>query len=121
MKEGRVVFKNTKEAILNLNNKNSCLSGAAQMYIVNSKDYKPLSDDMPNIMVSNGFDSDTNKNELLKTAIKAVKHRNKVWILGNPNEGDSPDYIFKKANILKVYDQKTINGRDSIFSTINNP
>ena len=51
---------------------------------------------------------------LLEAARKAVAHGNKVFILPNPKEIRSADFIFENKGVYKMYDLKTISGKSSI-------
>ena len=51
---------------------------------------------------------------LLEAARKAVSHGNKVFILPNPKEIRSADFIFENKGVYKMYDLKTISGKSSI-------
>lgn len=53
---------------------------------------------------------------LMKAAQKAVSHGYKVFILPNPNKIRTPDFIFERKGVYKVYDLKTISGEGSAGS-----
>ena len=61
-----------------------------------------------------GNDSDNDLKNLLNAARKAVEHGNKVYILPNPNNARTPDYIFVRNGLFKDYDLKTISGKNSV-------
>ena len=74
------------------------------------KIYKQLD---KNIFSAIGKDSEDFDN-LLAGAKKAVRHKNKVFILPNPKGVRSADYIFLRKGVYKMYDLKTIEGAGSI-------
>ncbi len=51
---------------------------------------------------------------LLDAARKAVNHGNKVYILPNPRDIRTADFIFDNKGIFKMYDLKTISGKSSL-------
>ena len=51
---------------------------------------------------------------LLNAARKAVAHGFKVYILPNPREAKTPDFIFERKGTFRPYELKTITGRDSV-------
>ena len=50
----------------------------------------------------------------METALKAVSHKNKVWILPNPEGAKTPDYLFRRGKVFKIYDLKKIRGVNSV-------
>jgi len=51
---------------------------------------------------------------LLDAARKAVAHGNKVYILPNPKGIRTADFIFVRKGVLKLFDLKTITGKNSV-------
>ncbi len=60
-----------------------------------------------------GGERDKDYNNLLNAARKAVELGFRVFILPNPNRGRTPDFIFEKKGIYRLYDLKTISGKAS--------
>lgn len=60
-----------------------------------------------------GGESDADYGNLLNAARKAVFHGYKVFILPNPKGLRTPDFIFELKGIYRVYDLKTIIGKNS--------
>ena len=63
-----------------------------------------------------GGDSESDYHNLLNAARKAVFHGYIVYILPNPKGLRTPDFIFEKKGIYRVYDLKTIIGRNSAIN-----
>ena len=55
---------------------------------------------------------------LLDAARKAVLHGYKVYILPNPKNIRTADYIFERKGILKMFDLKSISGKSSVSSRL---
>lgn len=53
-------------------------------------------------------------NNLMKAARKAVEHGYRVYILPNPKGIRTADYIFERKGVYKMFDLKTITGKNSI-------
>ena len=51
---------------------------------------------------------------LLNAARKAVAHGYEVYILPNPRGTKTPDFIFERKGTFRLYELKTISGRDSV-------
>lgn len=51
---------------------------------------------------------------LINAARKAVEHGYRVYILPNPRNCRTADFIFEKKGILGVYDLKTVHGKGSV-------
>ena len=51
---------------------------------------------------------------LLAAARKAVEHGNTVFMLPNPRNCRTADFIFEKKGSYKMYDLKTVHGRASV-------
>lgn len=64
------------------------------------------------IYICGGQESDDFKN-LLNAAHKLVSHNYTVYILPNPKDFRTPDFILKRKGIFRIYDLKTIQGKAS--------
>jgi len=51
---------------------------------------------------------------LINAARKAVAHGYRVYILPNPQEIRTADYIFERKGVYKMFDLKTITGKSSV-------
>jgi hypothetical protein len=51
---------------------------------------------------------------LLNAARKAVEHGYRVFILPNPNGIRTADFIFERKGVYKLFDLKTISGKNSV-------
>ena len=51
---------------------------------------------------------------LINAARKAVEHGYRVYILPNPRNCRTADFIFEKKGILGLYDLKTVHGKGSV-------
>ena len=60
-----------------------------------------------------GGEGDSDYGNLLNAAHKAVFHGYNVYILPNPKGLRTPDFIFEQKGIYRVYDLKTIIGKNS--------
>ena len=67
---------------------------------------------------TNIFSTGGEKNEdypnLLDAARKAVEHGYRVYILPNPKGFRTADFIFERKGVFKMFDLKTIVGRNSV-------
>ena len=63
-----------------------------------------------------GGDNDSDYGNLLNAARKAVFHGYNVYILPNPKGLRTPDFIFERKGIYRVYDLKTIIGKNSAIN-----
>ena len=75
-------------------------------------DFHPL-DDETDIFTTGGERGEDYAN-LLNAARKAVEHGYKVFILPNPKGFRTADFIFVRKGVYKMFDLKTIVGRNSI-------
>ena len=73
------------------------------------KEFHPLETD-ENIFSVGGERSDDYQN-LLIAARKAVEFGYKVYMLPNPTETRTPDFIFVRKRSFRVYDLKTVFGK----------
>jgi len=65
-----------------------------------------------------GGDGDSDYGNLLNAARKAVFHGYNVYILPNPKGLRTPDFIFEHKGIYRVYDLKTIIGKNSAINRL---
>ena len=61
-----------------------------------------------------GNETDIDINNLKAAAAKAVIFGNKVYIMPNPKDTRSMDFIFERKGIYKDYDLKSITGKNSV-------
>lgn len=62
---------------------------------------------------STGSKGEDDYNNLLNAARKAVTHGYKVYILPNPSGMRTPDFIFERKGVYRIYELKTIQGSSS--------
>ena len=84
--------------------------------IAQRNEFYPLASE-DNIFVCGG-DGDSDYGHLLNAARKAVFHGYRVYILPNPKGLRTPDFIFEKKGIYRVYDLKTIIGKNSAINRL---
>ena len=63
---------------------------------------------------STGGEDDEDYANLLNAARKAVEHGYRVYIRPNPKGFRTADYIFERKGVYKMFDLKTIVGRNSV-------
>ena len=63
---------------------------------------------------STGGEKNEDYDNLLNAARKAVEHGYRVFILPNPKGFRTADFIFERKGVYKMFDLKTILGRNSI-------
>ena len=80
------------------------------------KEFHPLETD-PEIFTVGGEKSDDYQN-LLMAARKAVELGYKVYILPNPREIRTPDFIFVRKRAYRLYDLKTVYGKSSVLDSL---
>ena len=80
--------------------------------IINSGEFFPVEGE-PGIFSAISNQSDDYDN-LIKAARKAVEHGYRVYLLPNPKGIRSADFIFVRKGVLKLFDLKTIAGRNSV-------
>jgi hypothetical protein len=80
------------------------------------KEFHPLDTD-PEIYSVGGEKSDDYHN-LLIAARKAVELGYKVYILPNPREIRTPDFIFVRKGVYRLYDLKTVYGKSSVLDSL---
>ena len=76
------------------------------------KEFHPLETD-ENIFSVGGEKSDDYQNLLIATR-KAVEFGYKVYMLPNPTETRTPDFILYKKGVFRTYDLKTVFGKASV-------
>ena len=84
--------------------------------IAQRSEFRPLAGDS-GIFVCGG-DGDSDCGNLLNAARKAVFHGYNVYILPNPKGLRTPDFIFEHKGIYRVYDLKTIIGKNSAVNRL---
>ena len=67
-----------------------------------------------NNIFNTGGESSEDYDNLLKTARKAGEHGYRVFILPNPKGIRTADYIFERKGVFKMFDLKTISGKNSV-------
>ena len=65
-----------------------------------------------------GVEQDEDYPSLLAAAHKAVEHGNTVYILPNPRNSRTADFIFEKKGAFKMYDLKTVYGKTSVSTQL---
>ena len=80
------------------------------------KEFHPLDTD-PGIFSVGGEESDDYQN-LLMAARKAVEFGYKVYMLPNPRETRTPDFILYKKGVYRTYDLKTVFGKSSVGNSL---
>ena len=63
---------------------------------------------------STGGEGGDDYDNLLNAARKAVEHGYRVFILPNPKEFRTADFIFERRGIYKLFDLKTISGKSIV-------
>lgn len=80
--------------------------------ITERHEFSPLKDD-PLIYTVGGEGAD-DYDTLLDAARKAVEHDYRVFMLPNPKGFRTADFIFERKGVYKMFDLKTIMGRNSV-------
>ena len=80
------------------------------------KEFHPLDTDSE-IYTVGGENSDDYQN-LLIAARKAVEFGYRVYMLPNPTETRTPDFILYKKGVYRTYDLKTVYGKASIGDSL---
>ncbi|MBQ7427533.1 MAG: hypothetical protein IJQ60_06795 [Prevotella sp.] len=80
--------------------------------ITERHEFSPLKDD-PLIFTVGGKGAD-DYDSLLDAAHKAVEHGYRVFVLPNPKGFRTADFIFERKGVYKMFDLKTIVGRNSV-------
>ena len=84
--------------------------------IAQRKEFHPLETDK-DIYTVGGENSDDYQN-LLIAARKAVEFGYRVYMLPNPREIRTPDFILYKKGVYRTYDLKTVFGKSSVGSSL---
>jgi hypothetical protein len=84
--------------------------------IARRKEFHPLATDK-DIFTTGGEQSDDYDN-LLFAARKVVEFGYKVYLLPNPTEIRTPDFILEKKGVYRVYDLKTVFGKSSVGDSL---
>ena len=80
--------------------------------IINSGEFFPIEGE-PRIYSAISDQSDDYDN-LINAARKAVEHGYRVYLLPNPKGIRTADFIFVRKGVLKMFDLKTITGKNSV-------
>jgi hypothetical protein len=84
--------------------------------IASRKEFHPLDTDT-NIYTVGG-ENDADYQSLLNAARKAVEHGYKVYLLPNPHNFRTADFIFERKGNYTMYDLKTVYGKSSVESQL---
>ena len=79
-------------------------------------DFRPVENESG--IFSTGSRSDDDYGKLLNAARKAVAHGFKVYILPNPNETKTPDFIFERKGLFRLIELKTVQGSSSVSNRL---
>ena len=66
----------------------------------------------------NQLSSDPDYPSLLMAAQKAVEHGYRVFMLPNPHGLKTPDYIFERRGVYKLFDLKNISGKNIVHTRL---
>ena len=80
--------------------------------IINSGEFFPVEGESG--IFSAISDQSDDYDNLIKAARKAVEHGYRVYLLPNPKGIRSADFIFVRKGVLKLFDLKTITGKNSV-------
>ena len=80
--------------------------------IASRKEFHPLETD-PKIYTVGG-ENDADYQSLLSVARKTVEHGYTVYLLPNPHDFRTADFIFERKGVYKMFDLKTITGKNSV-------
>ncbi len=69
---------------------------------------------MPPQIYTVGSEGSEDYHSLLDAAHKAVEHGYSVFVLPNPKGFRTADFIFERKGVYKMFDLKTISGRNSV-------
>ena len=84
--------------------------------IAKRKEFHPLETDKD--IFSVGGQQGDDYDNLLQAARRAVDFGYRVYLLPNPTEIRTPDFILEKKGVYRVYDLKTIYGKSSIGQSL---
>lgn len=91
--------------------------GSKLKEIAARKEFHPLPD-APFIYTVGG-EQDADYPSLLMAARKAVEHGYRVFILPNPHGIKTPDFIFERRGVYKLFDLKNISGKNIVLTRLN--
>ena len=80
--------------------------------ITNHPAFSPVNNEID--IYSTGGERGEDYGNLLKAARKAVEHGYRVFILPNPKGFRTADFIFERKGVFKMFDLKTIQGKNSV-------
>jgi hypothetical protein len=80
--------------------------------IVNSGEFRPIDGETDIFSAISEICDDFDN--LVNAARKAVEHGYRVYILPNPKGIRTADYIFERKGVYKMFDLKTITGKNSV-------
>jgi len=84
--------------------------------IASRKEFHSLETE-PNILTVGG-ENDADYQKLLDAARKAVNFGYKVYLLPNPHDFRTADFIFERKGNYTMYDLKTVHGKSSVESQL---
>ena len=84
--------------------------------ITERHEFSPLDSDSQIFIV--GGETAEDYISLLNAARKAVEHGNMVFMLPNPKGIRTADFIFVRKGVLKMFDLKTITGKNSVGNSL---
>lgn len=84
--------------------------------IASRKEFHPLPTD-PDIYTVGG-ENDADYQSLLNVARKAVEHGYVVYILPNPHDFRTADFILERKSVYKLFDLKSITGKSVVGSRL---
>lgn len=85
-------------------------------HIASRNEFRPLKDEK-NIYTCGG-ETESDYDNLINAARKAVVHGYRVFILPNPKNSRTADFIFESKGTYKMYDLKTIHGKSSAINRL---
>ena len=93
------------------------ISFTSQLRLITERnEFYPLKTDSQIYTV--GGESGEDYLPLLDAARKAVEHGYRVFVLPNPKGFRTADFIFERKGVYKMFDLKTIVGKNSVGNTV---
>ena len=80
------------------------------------REFRPYEDN-PNIFIVGG-ERDADFINLINAALKVVEHGYRVYLLPNPLDFRTADFILERRGIFKLFDLKTISGKTIVGSRL---
>lgn len=80
--------------------------------ITERKEFSPI--DTDSMILTVGGEQSEDYENLINAAHKAVGHGYRVYVLPNPKGIRTADYIFERKGVYKMFDLKTITGKNSV-------